>query len=209
MVGPSRSSTPQSASALQAVLGLAVIAPPDVGEMLSAQERLLPGQVRERTPGSSDGERQAHAARRPRRRLFERREVGVRVDVCQSYGLRAGLVQAEQRAEQDAAVATDEDHELPVFVRGRDPVGELARVGSDVLLVPATPARLLQVQVARRRPEVTEVASVQPADEPVLAEHTRCQVETAGAAVTVGTDPDRRGRADDYGRAAHRLHLTR
>lgn len=67
-----------------AILRLSVITAADVHDMLTTDQRIIPGQMRQGQIGSPDGQGQVHAAGRVRCRFGERREVGVCVDVDQA-----------------------------------------------------------------------------------------------------------------------------
>jgi hypothetical protein len=103
---------------------------------------------------------------------------------------------AEQAAEDDAAVAAEQEHEGAVGGCVGDTPGERARVRRDVVLV-ARPARRPREVAVGWGHDVAEVARGEPRGEVLLAQHGGREVEAPRAAVVVGADADARRRTDE------------
>ena len=105
---------------------LALVAPPDQRDVLTAHERHGTGQPRELRVTAAHGEGEAHARDRPGHRFLRAREIGVPVDIDEPdpawVGARAatGTTRAQEAAEHDAAIAADDDEEPIVVDPGRD-----------------------------------------------------------------------------------------
>ena len=147
---------------------LALVPSPDQRDILPEHQGHLTGQARERRVTAPYRERQPHARHRSGHRLLGAREVGMRVDVHQSDLARAGgrsarVAGAEQAAEHDAAVATENNNELIVFEPLCDSFAERSAIRVHSGLVPGLAGRPREVLVARRQ-HLAEVGGVQPLD---------------------------------------------
>jgi hypothetical protein len=142
-------------------------------------------------PLATQRECQGHAARGSRRRLVKACEVGVRIDVDQAGRVRIGPPQTEQRAQHDAAVATQQKYELPVASAAGYALCERARERHDVLLIATTSRRPVQVEVARRRVDIAEVPRTNSSDQASVPECLRRKIKAPRLPVLVRNEADR------------------
>ena len=193
---------------------LALVAPPDQCDVLTAHERHRTCQPRELCVAAPHGESEAHARDRPSHRFFRAREIGVPVDIDEPYpawvGARAatGTVCTQEAAQHDAAIAADDDEQPIVVDPGRDWISERPAVDGHARLVPGLAGRTLEVPVGRRR-HVAEVRRVQPLDQAQIPERRGRAIHLLGrTGLIVRPEADARWRSQDCD-MAHRARLPR
>src|SRR5688572_27232525 len=119
----------------------------------------------------------------------------MRVDVYET-DRRMMVADAEEAAQDDAAVASENEHECAAVRRVLHTFGQRAGIGFDLSLIPRPARRTHDIPIGQRD-LVAEVAGAEPCSEACLPQRGGCEVESANTAVVVGADPDARRRADN------------
>lgn len=119
---------------------------------------------------------QGHAGDRAGQRFLRRREVGVRIDVHQADIALDPTCRAQQRPEDDAAIAAEQHHKMFVVACGLHAIREHSAVFEDLGLV-AGPARRTHIVAIGRRMDIAKIVRAQPRDETELPEDVRRLIE--------------------------------
>ena len=128
-------------------------------------------------------------------RLLRGREIGMPVDIGETDW--SAVACTEQCAEHDAAVAPEQQDEVPVVHRRRHARGERAVVDDERVFVSDAFCWTNEVLIRPRR-DIAKIRRAQPADESTSPQCCRRAIEVPRlAAIVVRTNADVRGSAND------------